>query len=407
MLNGLGGMPRSSLFVFPSDLVEEGVDEVLARVRERGVDAVTVAVAYHQARDLMPRAKAGRVVHRRDGVFLPLPPDLWRDVRLRPPGQPAVEQAAVARLRERAGAGGVQAWTVFLHNTSLGEAHPDICAETCFGDRLLADLCPAHPDVAAYAVALARTAAAVGPVVAEALSYGTFDHGHHHERAFVPLGAGERLLMGLCFCVHCREAARKAGVDADGLRDAVAAHLDRALSGESPATPDDLPALRGAVGEELDGFLAVRQGVVTRLTRQVADAVHADGGELVYLDLTGALLGFGSGVPRGPAAAEQGWRLGVDVPALAAVADGYACLAYVRDVDRLGVDVGSVVKAVDGRCPVRVVLRPGHPDTDDAAHLAGKVAACASLGAAAVDFYNYGMYPWPVLDRITATRPPV
>ncbi|MGI5287597.1 hypothetical protein ACQEVF_30255 [Nonomuraea polychroma] len=33
---------------------------------------------------------------------------------------------------------------------------------------------------------------------------------------------------------------------------------------------------------------------------------------------------------------------------------------------------------------------------------AAKVAACASAGAAAVDFYNYGMYPAPVLDRIAA-----
>jgi hypothetical protein len=32
---------------------------------------------------------------------------------------------------------------------------------------------------------------------------------------------------------------------------------------------------------------------------------------------------------------------------------------------------------------VRVVLRPGHPDTDGAAHVAPKVATCAELGVAA------------------------
>jgi hypothetical protein len=44
-----------------------------------------------------------------------------------------------------------------------------------------------------------------------------------------------------------------------------------------------------------------------------------------------------------------------------------------------------------------VVLRPGQPDTVSAADLAGKVRVAAAQG---VDFYNYGMYPWPVLDRI-------
>ncbi|WP_188193327.1 hypothetical protein [Nonomuraea sp. SYSU D8015] len=391
----------SSLFVFPSDLVAEGVDEVLARVRGYGAGAVTVAVAYHQARDVMPHGAAGRVVHRRDGVFLPLPPEVWAGVRLRPPVQEEAEVAAVERLAERAAPGGVLAWTVFLHNTTLGAAHPDVCAETCFGDRLLADLCPAHPDVADYAVALARTAAAAGPVVAESLAYGTFDHGHHHERSFVPLGPGERVLLGLCFCQHCGRAAARAGVDVERLRAAVAAHLGRALTGEAPGTPDDPAALCAAVGEDLAEFLAARQGVVTELTRRVARAVHADGGRLIYLDLTGALLGYGSGTPEGPVAAEQGWRTGVDVAALAALVDGYACLGYVRDVDRLRADVASVVEAA-GRCPVRVVLRPGHPDTADAANLAEKVAVCAFLGARAVDFYNYGMYPWPVLSRIPA-----
>ncbi|MEJ3745723.1 hypothetical protein WEI85_20825 [Actinomycetes bacterium KLBMP 9797] len=390
---------RSSLFAFPSDLVDEGVGEVLTGVRGRGVDAVTLAVAYHQARDLTPRGHR-RLVYRRDGVFLPLPPHLWDGVRLRPPEQNPDEVAATARLCALAAPGELLAWTVFLHNTTLGTAHPDVCAENCFGDRLLADLCPANPDVADYAVALARTVAAAtgAPVVAEALAYGTYDHGHHHERGFVPLGPGERLLLGLCFCVHCRQAS--AAAEPDRLRAAIAAHLERALAGEAPPTPDDPDALCAAVGADLAGFLNARQRVVTGLARRVADALHADGGELVYLDLTGALLGYGSGTPEGPVVVEQGWRTGVDARALPSVVDGYATLGYTRDVERLRADVASVVEAVAGRCPVRVVLRPGHPDTADAANLARKVAACAALGVAAVDFYHYALYPSSVLDRI-------
>lgn len=397
---------KSSVYAFPSDLVDEGPEQVLKRVRGWGADAVTLALAYHQARDLTPHGRR-RLVYRDDGVFAPLPPGLWDAVRLRPPVRSDDEIAATARLRELAAPGELMAWTVFLHNTTLGAAHPDTTTKNCFGDRLLADLCPANPDVAGYAVALARTAfAATGaPVVAEALSYGTFDHGHHHERAFVPLGAGERLLLGLCFCAHCRRAARASGVDADRLRTATAAHLEHALTGERPETPDYLESLCAAVGDDLAGYLAARQRVVTELARRVAKALHADGGSLVYLDLTGALLGYGTGTPDGPLVADQGWRLGVDAPSLASVVDGYATLGYARDVSRLRADVGSVVDAVAGRCPVRVVLRPGHPDTPDAATLSRKVAACADLGVDAVDFYHYALYPWPVLDRIPTSLP--
>jgi hypothetical protein len=399
---------RTSVFVFPSDLVDEGPDQVLKRVRGWGVDAVTIAVAYHQARDLTPHGRGRRLVYRDDGVFVPLPPHLWDGVRLRPPTQGAEEVEAAARLRELTAPGELLAWTVFLHNTTLGAAHPDTTAKNCFGDRLLADLCPAHPDVADYAVALARTvfAATGAPVVAEALSYGTFDHGHHHERSFVPLGAGERVLLGLCFCGHCRRVARESGVDADRLRAATAAHLERALAGERQDTPDYVESLCAVVGDDLAGYLAVRQRIVTDLARRVAEALHADGGELVYLDLTGALLGYGSGTPDGPLVAQQGWRTGVEAAALASVVDGYATLGYARDEARLRADVGSVVDAVAGRCQVRVVLRPGHPDTPDATNLSRKVAACADLGVRAVDFYHYAMYPWPVLDRIPAALTP-
>ena len=321
-------MIDSSVFVFPSDLADEGVEEVLARVRDRRVDAVTLAVAYHQARDVMPHRTAGRLVYRADGVFLPLPAELWQDIRLRPPQQPGDEVAAAARLFEMAPAGGAQAWTVFLHNTTLGMAHPDVCATNCFGDVLYADLCPANPDVADYAVALARTVAAAtgAPVVAESLGYGTFDHGHHHERSFVPLGPGERVLLGLCFCAHCRQAGQSHGADVDRLRAAVADHLDAALAGAAGPTADDPDSLRAAVGADLGRFLAARQGVITELTRRVAGAVRADGGQLIYLDLTGALLGYAGGSPQGPPAAAQAWHTGVDVAALSALVDGYACL---------------------------------------------------------------------------------
>lgn len=399
---------HSSLFVFPSDLVAEGVDTVLRRVRDRGVDTVSLAVSYHQARDLTPHG-SGRTVHRADGLFLAGPdevPDLWHGVRLRPPRQDPAEMAAVAELFDRAGSDGALAWTVFLHNTTLGTANPDAAGTNCFGDPLRADLCPANPDVTAYAVALARTVVRVtgAPVVAEALSYGTYEHGHHHERCFVPLGDGERVLLGLCFCAHCQRAVAGHGADPERLRARIARHLDAALAGAEP-TPAEPDALIATAGDDLAAMFRAREEVVATLTGRVADAVHAGGGRLVLLDLTGAVLGYGAGEPVGAPAAAQGWRIGVDPARLAGTVDGYTCLGYARDPDRLRTDVVSVVDAVAGRCPVRVVLRPGWPDTDDAAHLTAKVAACALPGVDAVDYYHYGMYPWPVLDRIPAALP--
>ena len=84
---------------------------------------------------------------------------------------------AVGQARDMA----VRAWTINLHNFTLGERYPDATAENAFGDRLLTDLCPANPDARAYA----RTAAAelartgVEAIVAESICYMPFDHGFH------------------------------------------------------------------------------------------------------------------------------------------------------------------------------------------------------------------------------------
>src|ERR671930_399496 len=116
---------ESSIFVFATDLADEGLETVLDNVQERaGIGGITLAASYHEGLD-------------------------------------------------------VNAWTIFLHNGALAEAHPDCAPENAFGDRYVTDLCPAHPDVRAFAVALAGDVArqGVSTICAESVHFHGFDHG--------------------------------------------------------------------------------------------------------------------------------------------------------------------------------------------------------------------------------------
>jgi hypothetical protein len=267
---------ESSLYAHPEDLRGEGIERVADRALGYGCDGLTIAAAYHRARDVTPHGRS-RVTVRRDGVHFPLPADLWDGTRLVPPSQDGADDGLFAELRRVTTQRGARlhGWTVFLHNTTLGLAHPDVTQENCFGDRAApADLCPSHPDVRAYATALARSVARLGvdTVLAESLHFGFFGHGYHHERCFVELGP---------------------------------------------------------------------------------------------------------------------------------VADGYAILGYARDPARLSADVAAYRSALGESGRLRVTLRPGLPDTPSAANLAEKLRLVAAV-ADAVDFYSYGLFPLPVLDRIPA-----
>lgn len=394
--------PRSahSLYTFPSDLVDDGIDRVLEWSGRLGMDTLTIALAYHQARDVVPHAgNKPRIRYRRDGVFFMPDRAIWSGSRLVPSVQSADEIAAVDALLASEPRPNLESWTVFLHNTGLGEAHPDVTTKTCFGDRILSNLCPSHPDVVSYATRLADDISARGvDIVAEALSAQTFAHGHHHERSFTPVSDGDAALLALCFCEHCMAPMNAEGGDGERLGARARERVQRTFAGAEglPATPD---ALAEVVGGDLFALLRSREAAVTTLATNVARVVGSNRRRLSFMDLTGAVLGYGDGMPSGAPAADQAWRLAIVPEAVGSHADSYSILGYTRDPERLASDVASY-REVLGSTPLRVILRPGQPDTDSAEHLAAKVSACLEAGADQVDFYNYGMYDESVLSRI-------
>jgi hypothetical protein len=395
----------SSVYVFVEDVRGEGLDKVLDRLDGYGVRGVTVGAAYHRARDVTPHGHS-RVTLRHDGVHFTPPPELFADRRLVPPLQENVADETLAALRRATAERGfrMHGWTVFLHNTTLGLAHPDVTVRNCFGDRgSPADLCPAHPEVRDYAVALARAVARQGvdSVVAESLHFGAFAHGYHHERCFVALGPMDAFLLGLCFCDFCLRRAADLGVQAEVAREECARIVGGVLDGDPPAQGEvTRAALTAYAGPEVVAYARARSETVTSLVAEVSAAVSDEGSRLVFLDLTGALKGYADGLPAPGLAAHDSWQLGVDLLALGDIVPSFGVLAYARDAARVADDVAAYRRSVGKEQEIRVVVRPGLPDTDSTDRLAAKVRAVRAAGAQAVDFYAYGLVPYPVLDRI-------
>ncbi|SDG62729.1 hypothetical protein SAMN05421505_10624 [Sinosporangium album] len=395
----------SSVYVFVEDVRGEGLDKVLDRLAGYNVASVTIAAAYHRARDVTPHSPS-RLTLRVDGVHFTPPADLFDDLRLVPPVQPGAADEPLTALRHATAERGMglHGWTVFLHNTTLGLANPDVTVRNCFGDRgSPADLCPAHPDVRLYAVALARAVARQGvdSVVAEALHFGTFGHGYHHERCFVGLGPMDAFLLSLCFCDHCMRRATDLGVNAEVAREECARIAGAVLDGDPPSQGEvTRAALTAYAGPDVVAYARARSETVTSLVADVSAAVTAEGSKLVYMDASGACKGYSDGLPSPGLAAHDAWQLGIDLIALGDLVPSFSALAYARDPARVADDIGAYVRSVGKEREVRVVLRPGLPDTDTPDRLAAKVRAARASGAAAVDFYAYGLLPYPVLDRI-------
>lgn len=376
----------TSIFAFATDFTDEGIETVLDNVQRRGgLGGVTVAVAYHEGRDVFPHNPVHKIRFLEGGAVF-FEPRALRHVRLTPPVSKVAH--VLPEVVAAAGRRGmpVRAWTVFLHNGALAEANPDCAPENAFGDRYVTDLCPAHPDVRAFACALAADIAALGiaTICSESLHYHALEHGYAHERYFVPLSPRVRYLLGLCFCEHCLAAARGHGVDGEAVRDQARREIERAFDGEY----DD--------GEpERDEYGHVREQVVTSLVADVAEAAGETPFE--FIELSGAVKGYADGRPTGAPAPAIAWQLGVDVEAVARACEGIQAIGYAADPERVRGDLDAY-----GDAAVSVIFRPTTPDCDSPENLRAKVELARERGLRRADFYHYGFMRLDALDWIRA-----
>ena len=400
---------QTSMLAFATDLHDEGLDTVLGNVQERaGVDGVTMAVAYHDARDIFPHNPVHKVRYLEGGaVFFQPDESRYEGLQL----QPCVAELAqtgdpLGALCAAAGERGMDtnAWAVFLHSDRLGCAHPDCSTQNAFGDRYLTDLCPSNLQVRAYASALASDIARYGVsmIFAESLHFHGLAHGYHHERYFEELGAVGIYLLGLCFCVHCLDAAARTGVDSERVHRSVRDELQRRfVSGSGDEGSGELSRDRLAAfgGEQLLGYLDARIETVNSLAAEVSTAA-GEGTSVAFLDLSGAEKGFATGHPTGNAAPTVGWRSGVDVTALTKVCDTVEATGYAADPIRLGFDLDAYRDLVADDSRLGLMLRPMPPDCRSADNLAAKVVLARERGLKRIDFYHYGFCRLRSLDWI-------
>ena len=398
----------SSLFAFAYDVEDEGADTVVGNVADRaGARGVTMAVIYHDGRDVFPHGRNGHVRYLEPGsTFFSPDPASYVDSPIKPRRSAITgDRDQLAELLRAAGRRGldVHAWTVFLHHDRIGE-HLDYAPRNAFGDLIKTDLCASNPGARAWARSLASDVAQRGvkSILAEAVQFFPLEHGVHHERYFLPLGPRTRFLMGLCFCPSCREEAKRDGIDAGALGDWAKTQIEAAFRGELDDLAGELTQaeVRAMADGVMAGYLGMRERIVATLTSELRDVAAQNGVRLTFLDPSGATKGYATGKPTGSPSPTIAWQIGVDLLRTADAADDVEVLGYAADVGWIKSDLEAYRLALGGSVELVVALRPGAPDSSSADDLRSKVQAAVAAGVRRVDFYHYGLTRLDALDRI-------
>jgi hypothetical protein len=370
-----------ALYAYVWDLAEEEPEAFVADLERLSVNTLAIAASYHAGKFIRPHGKSGHVHFPEDGTaHCRVTPERYG--RIRPSeSRLAAEQDPFGRFAARSDIG-VTAWTVLLHNSRIGFEHPDVVVRNAFGDPYFYSLCPSHPEVRAYAVALSADIADRYPI--RGLSLETpgwlpYQDGYHHEFALVGANPWLDFNLGLCFCDHCRAGATAAGIDAEGLRRRIATRVTAYLA----ASLDTPPAIGRAWLEadlvqdaELGVFLRWRCEMVTSLVAEIRAAVRPDAE--IYV------------IPSVQRPSSAAWYEGSDLAALGRVADGIELCLYEPSPAAIVSDFGEVRRRLGEAAKLRAILRPGPPDFADEGSFAAAMRGLQEAGLSEFGFYNYG-----------------
>lgn len=374
-------MAYHSVFSYAWDLADAGVAQVADDLRARHINTITLATSYHAGKFLRPHGRSGRVYFPEDGTVY-FPADAGRYGEIKPVINQQVKDGDVLDACCALPEMDTQAWLVLMHNSLLGQRHPEACVSNAFGDRYIYNLCPANPMAREYAITLCAEVAEKYPVAGLSLEtpgYLPFVHGYHHEFSLVPQDAWLNNLLGLCFCQHCVIGAEAVGIDASGLRSRTAAAIDMWFAGDVACPADMAEAYWTAqivTDPDLARFLQWRCTVVETLIGEIRAAVRADAAISV--------------IPSVARPTSGAWYEGSDLAALCGVADHLEVCFYEPSVDRIRADLQDVAHRCGGTANLRAILRPGPPDLTSREAVAGAVAALTEGGVADISFYNYG-----------------
>jgi hypothetical protein len=285
----------AAIAIHPWDITDEGIDTCFNFLGERcGLNELFLASIYHASTFLLPH-NPKRMVRWDDGSAFFVPnPRRWRDSKIRPVigecvDTPKYLHNIVDNARRRKW--GVLFFTVFHFSHSMARAYPHCTMVDAFGERNRASLCPAHPDVRAYDLAvveeLMETYGGDG-ILFESIGYDRWNYGFVVNKVEVLPSSRDQYLLSLCFCDSCCDRARVEEFDANAFKKEVRAHLYASLS-KPPEEWDtnrvDEEWCRNAFDGKLWNYMKVRLSTVTSLLLAIQEIVNKFGGALMWFDL--------------------------------------------------------------------------------------------------------------------------
>lgn len=240
--------PKFYFYCYPWDLEDEGLEESLGRLAgEIGVDGITVAATETDIRMIR-----GRPIGERRTFICPagahFQPDsaIHRGNRIRPipaswmKSKNPLERIAKVAAKERLS---LRVRVNICDGVGIVERNSHAACTNVLGDTSTHRLCPSHPDVRQYTIALVEDLFKNYPVeVVEISDWGLLGRRTSRD-AYQQYGIAQHdsYFLRWCFCSSCRQRAIDSGVNVEAVRAEISTLLDDEIQ-NGRQEPDNSPS---------------------------------------------------------------------------------------------------------------------------------------------------------------------
>lgn len=377
-------MRTNGIFIYPWDLIDNGLDRTAAQLQDMGISFISIAAVYHQAKMLLPHNRRRRVfMHPSSRSYFPFHRAAY--ARLAPmrgelldsyDGRFWDEMLDCFSRRDIQ----VCAWVVVFHSSRLAGSHSDCAIHNYMGEPSSSSLCPSHPEVFEYGLQLLEDISATGvdEIHLESVDYAGFLHGDHHEmQAFSDTAAVNRLL-GFCFCPNCLDRAEHRGIPSHAFQKQVRRQAELFFrSGITSGEDIDLQ----------DRYEEMRCQRIAEFYQELKNRLSQQG---LRTKIKPILWLSGGSDPM---------QYGVNTRLYAESVDGVIAAYPDNPAEIPGFLVRTFRLLPDG-FPVTGGVRLMAPQTVCPGQVREYINAYAEQGISQLIFYNYGMAPAPFLGEI-------
>jgi hypothetical protein len=281
------------------DLLDEGLDSILDVLQRDTLTNSTylVALMHDEKRPLTdfyyPHNPKRKVYWTEDSrAYWQPDPDTYRDLRIKPrtSDNPELQgydwlQKLIDGSRARGMSVGAELSHTWIDKERTRSELSDIIQRDIFGNPFEGHICPNHPDIREYGIALYLDLATHYDLDFIQTCLVGFQPGRHQPWTASEAGEATRLIgitTGGCFCDHCRAAAESEGLNWTAITERLRSlaegfnHYNHKQAFELRLLRNSTTTATALLAEipELYAFLQFRTRSLTRFFQEISEAVH-------------------------------------------------------------------------------------------------------------------------------------